>query len=153
MPQGAPNNRLGFAKWLVDPKHPLTARVAVNRYWQMLFGKGLVASVEDFGTQGDRPTHPELLDALAIEFVESGWDVKAMLRLIVTSAAYRQSSKTDPATLERDPQKPLARAPGLGFDWTQNRYAIRHWPSVACSMKKWAGQAFILTNLKDCGWS
>jgi hypothetical protein len=112
LPAGAPNNRLGFARWLVDPSNPLTARVAVNRYWQMLFGTGLVKTVGDFGSQGEWPSHPELLDWLATEFVRSGWDVKAMLRLLVTSATYRQSSRVAPALLQKDPEnRLLARGP------------------------------------------
>jgi hypothetical protein len=103
---------LTLAKWLVDPKHPLTARVAVNRYWQLYFGTGLVKTVEDFGSQGEAPSHPELLDWLATEFIRTGWDVKAMQRLIVTSAAYRQSSKVSPELLEKDPENRLiARGP------------------------------------------
>ncbi len=92
IPEDVPNNRLGFAQWLVNPQHPLTARVAVNRIWQKHFGQGLVRTTEDFGSQGDRPSHPELLDWLAVEFVESGWNMKAMHKLIVMSATYRQSS-------------------------------------------------------------
>ena len=88
----APPNRLGLARWLVDPANPLTSRVAVNRYWQMLFGTGLVKTAEDFGIQGERPSHPELLDWLAVEYRALGWDTKALLRLMVTSATYRQSS-------------------------------------------------------------
>jgi hypothetical protein len=109
---GAPNNRLGFARWLVDPANPLTARVAVNRLWQMLFGTGIVKTVDDFGSQGEWPVHPELLDWLATEFVRTGWDVKAMLRLMVTSATYRQSSRVTPGLLQKDPEnRLLARGP------------------------------------------
>ncbi len=108
----APRNRLTLARWLVSPEHPLTARVAVNRYWQMYFGFGIVKTQEDFGVQGEPPVHPELLDWLATEFVRTGWDVQAMQRLIVTSATYRQSSRVTPALLERDPDnRLLARGP------------------------------------------
>lgn len=110
--ESKPANRLDLANWLVDPNHPLTSRVAVNRYWQMLFGYGIVKTVEDFGVQGERPVHPELLDWLATEFVRSGWDTRAMLRLIVTSATYRQSSRVTPALFEKDPEnRLLARGP------------------------------------------
>jgi hypothetical protein len=112
LPRGAPNNRLGLARWLVDPANPLTARVAVNRVWQMFFGTGLVKTAEDFGVQGEAPSHPELLDWLATEFVRTGWDVKALHRLIVTSATYRQSSRLTPRLRERDPDnRLLARGP------------------------------------------
>jgi hypothetical protein len=112
LPKDAPPNRLGMAQWLVQPSHPLTARVAVNRYWYMLFGTGIVKSVEDFGSQGEWPTHPALLDYLAVDFVESGWDIKRMLKQIVTSAAYRQSSRVTRELWQRDPQnRLLARGP------------------------------------------
>ena len=114
LPADAPRNRLTLARWLVDPAHPLTARVAVNRFWQMYFGHGIVKTQEDFGVQGEPPVHPELLDWLATEFIRTGWDVRAMQRLIVTSATYRQSSKVTPALIEKDPEnRLLARAPRL----------------------------------------
>jgi len=98
-----PANRLGLAKWLTDPKHPLTARVIVNRLWQQFFGIGIVKTSEDFGVQGELPVHPELLDWLAVEFVESGWDVQHLVKLIVTSATYRQDATFAPEKTEIDP--------------------------------------------------
>ncbi|MGC6427783.1 MAG: DUF1553 domain-containing protein [Akkermansiaceae bacterium] len=112
LPEGAEANRLGLAKWLTDPKHPLTARVAVNRYWMLLFGEGLVRSVGDFGAQGTPPTHPELLDWLAVDFIESGWDVKGMIKQIVLSNTYRRSSRIQSLARAKDPEnKLLAHAP------------------------------------------
>jgi hypothetical protein len=112
LPPGAPANRLALAKWLVDPKNPLTARVAVNRYWQDCFGVGIVKTAEDFGSQGEQPSHPQLLDWMATEFVSSGWNIKAMMRLIVTSSTYRQSSRETKEMAERDPEnRLLARGP------------------------------------------
>jgi hypothetical protein len=99
--------RLDLAKWLVSPDNPLTARVAVNRLWQLYFGTGLVATVEDFGTQGEYPAHPQLLDWLATEFVRTGWDVKRLHKLIVTSATYRQSSRVPKTVPARDPDNRL----------------------------------------------
>jgi hypothetical protein len=114
LPEGAPRNRLGLARWLVDPANPLPARVAVNRFWQLYFGTGLVKTGDDFGAQGEWPTHPELLDWLATELVRSGWNVKALQKTIVTSATYRQSSRLTAALHQRDPENQLlARGPRL----------------------------------------
>jgi hypothetical protein len=114
---GGPVNRLALAKWLVDRHNPLTARVAVNRYWAQLFGTGIVETEEDFGTQGELPSHPALLDWLAVRYMESGWDTKAMIKLIVTSATYRQSSRVTPELLARDPRnRLLARAPRVRLE-------------------------------------
>ena len=109
-----PESRLGFARWLVSTDNPLTARVIANRFWQMLWGTGIVRTVEDFGSQGEWPTHPDLLDWLAVEFMDSGWDMKALVKTMVMSSAYRQSSRSRPALLERDPDNRLfARGPRL----------------------------------------
>ncbi|WP_254513206.1 DUF1553 domain-containing protein [Anatilimnocola floriformis] len=111
-PQNAPPNRLGLAQWLVAKDHPLTSRVQVNRVWQLHFGTGLVKTAEDFGSQGEWPSHPELLDYLAMEFPAHGWDVKWLQRQLLTSSTYRQSSRTSPAQLEHDPEnRLLARGP------------------------------------------
>jgi len=112
MPAGAKGDRLGLAKWLSDPQHPLAARVAVNRYWQLMFGEGLVRTPEDFGSQGALPTHPELLDWLAKDFIDHGWDVKRLLKQMVMSATYRQTSEASEELVTRDPENMLlARAP------------------------------------------
>jgi hypothetical protein len=112
LPPDAPVHRLALARWLVDPANPLTARVVVNRWWQMYFGTGIVRTVEDFGVQGERPSHPELLDWLATELFRSGWNVKHLQKTIVMSATYRQSSRGTPALRERDPDnRLLARGP------------------------------------------
>ena len=112
MPEGLPRNRLGLARWLTDRSNPLPARVQVNRFWQSLFGSGIVGTADNFGSQGESPSHPELLDWLAGEFIGGGWDVKKMMRLLVTSATYRQSSRLTPTLLERDPEnRLLARGP------------------------------------------
>jgi hypothetical protein len=116
-PKDAPPNRLGLARWILDPAHPLTARVAVNRFWQQLFGVGLVKTSEDFGLTGEPPVHPELLDALAIGFIEDGWDVKRFLKNLMMSATYRQSSKVTPELARRDPEnRLLARGPRFRMD-------------------------------------
>ena len=117
MPTDAPKNRMGLAQWIVSPQNPLTARVTVNRFWQELFGVGLVRTSEDFGSQGELPSNQALLDWLAVEFRESGWDVKKLFTLMVTSSAYRQSTKTTPDKLARDPQnRLLSRGPRFRMD-------------------------------------
>lgn len=116
MSEELPKNRFGLSQWLFDEKNPLTARVAVNRYWQMIFGVGIVSTADDFGSQGAIPTHPDLLDWLAIEFIESGWDVKELLKLMVTSQTYRQSSNVSEKQFELDAEnKWLAR--GASYRW------------------------------------
>jgi mono/diheme cytochrome c family protein len=117
MPEGAPTNRLGLAQWLVSPENPLTTRVTVNRFWQEVFGTGLVKTAEDFGITGDGPVNQALLDWLAVEFQESGWDVKRLIELMVTSATYRQSAETTPEKLEKDPaNRLLSRGPRFRLD-------------------------------------
>jgi hypothetical protein len=111
-PPGLPKNRLGLAKWLVSKDNPLTARVAVNHMWEEFFGHGIVETSEDFGTQGERPSHPELLDWLAVEFMDRGWSQKTIQRMIVLSSTYRQDSRVGPELEERDPyNRLLARGP------------------------------------------
>ena len=112
IPSGVPNNRLGLARWIISPENPLTARVTVNRFWQSYFGTGLVKTVEDFGSQGEWPVHLELLDWLATQFVDSGWDVKQLQKTIVMSGTYRQSSRETPELTQKDPEnRLLARGP------------------------------------------
>jgi hypothetical protein len=117
MSKDMPHNRLGLAEWLMDPANPLTARVTVNRYWQEVFGTGLVKTAEDFGSQGEAPVNQDLLDWMAIRFRESGWDVKAFYKLMVTSATYRQSAAATPEKLKKDPEnRYLSRGPRFRMD-------------------------------------
>ena len=104
LPEGAPADRLGLAQWLVDPNNPLVSRVTVNRYWHIVFGMGLVKTAENMGAQGEMPSHPDLLDTLAVEFIESGWDLKRLLKQMVTSATYRQQSVSRPESQRLDPE-------------------------------------------------
>jgi len=116
-PKNAPRNRLGLARWLLSPENPLAARVAVNRFWQEVFGTGIVRTSGDFGVAGELPSHPELLDWLAVEFRESGWDVKKLFKLMVTSATYRQSAQASAGKIEKDPQNILlSRGPRFRMD-------------------------------------
>jgi len=117
LPEGAPRNRMGLALWLVSPENPLLARVTVNRFWQELFGTGLVKTTEDFGIMGETPVNPELLDWLAVDFRESGWDVKRFFKQVVMSQAYRQDARVTPEKLEKDPQNRLvSRGPRFRMD-------------------------------------
>ncbi len=126
LPAGAPKNRLGLAQWLVDKENPLTARVTMNRFWQEIFGTGIVKTSEDFGIMGEAPSHPELLDWLSVEFRESGWDMKRMFKLMVTSAAYRQAAITTPQKREKDREnRLLSRGPRFRMDGEMLRdYAV-----------------------------
>ena len=117
LPQDGPANRLALARWLVSPDNPLSARVTMNRQWAAFFGRGLVRTAEDFGYQGEPPTHPELLDWLALELPRQGWSMKRMHKLIVMSATYQQSSRTTPELLAKDPEnRLLARGPRVRLE-------------------------------------
>ena len=138
LPPGSPANRLALARWLASPENPLTARVAVNRLWQQHFGTGLVKTTENFGLQSEPPSHPALLDWLATELIRTGWDLKAMHRLIVTSATYRQASKASASLIQRDPEnRLLARVPGSACP--PSSCATTPWPSRDCSPRGSAG--------------
>ena len=141
LPADAAHDRLALARWLVSDRNPLAARVTVNRHWSTLFGRGLVKTTEDFGYQGESPTHPELLDWMAVEFMRDGWSVKRLHKLIVTSATYRQSSQGTPRALETDPtNKLLARSPRVRLDAELVRDVAL--APAAFSPTKSAGRAF-----------
>ncbi len=150
MPPGAPRNRLGLAQWLVSPDNPLTARVRVNHFWQKSFGNGLVKTAENFGIQGSLPSHPDLLDYLATEFVRGGWDVKALRRLIVTSATYRQSSRATAALVQRDPDNRLL-AQGRVSGCRPRLCATTLWRSAACFMRRSAARPSSHISPWGCG--
>ena len=118
MPPELPRNRLGLAAWTFDERNPLTSRVAVNRFWQTIFGEGLVRTPEDFGNQGQRPTHPQLLDYLARDFMSSGWNVKQLIKTMLLSETYSQAVVTSPEVLEKDPENAA---------WT--RASSHRWPA------------------------
>src|SRR5207248_3263142 len=122
MPPDLPRNRLGFARWLASRDNPLTARVTVNRLWSQIFGIGIVETTEDFGVKGARPTHQQLLDWLAVEFMESGWDLRHIVKTMVTSATYRQSEAVSAQKLQKDPLNKLCgRGPHLRLDGEEIR--------------------------------
>lgn len=129
-------NRLTLANWLTDKQAPTTARVFVNRIWQSYFGLGFVTSAEDFGVQCEKPTHPELLDWLAVEFMEKGWSIKQLHRLIVSSATYRQSSKVTPELLSKDPYNRLLARASPGCESKERLSVTFLSPSVGCSIRK-----------------
>ena len=138
LPPDAPRNRLTLAKWIVDPANPLTARVQANRLWEKFFGVGLVKTTENFGIQAEWPSHPELLDWLATEFVELKWDQKAFQKKIVMSAAYRQAATVTPELLERDPEnRLLARGPRFRLSASS---CDQHWRERAL-VRRLAGRA------------
>ena len=132
MPAGEPHNRLALAKWTVSPENPLTARVTVNRMWYELFGTGLVETTEDFGIMGQRPSHPELLDWLAVEFRESGWNIKHMYKLMVMSAAYRQSAKSTPAAAGQGSEEICCCRTVRGSAWMRRCCAMSRSSRAAC---------------------
>ena len=135
---GSRPTRLDLARWLVSPENPLVARVAVNRLWKIVFGQGIVKSLDDFGSQGAAPTHPELLDWLACEFVDSGWDVKHMLKLMVMSSTYRQSSESSESLRQLDPHNAGWRGKA-GIAWTPKWCATTRWRSAACCRRSIGG--------------
>ena len=132
MPQDEPHNRLALAKWTVSPENPLTARVTVNRMWYELFGTGLVETTEDFGIMGQRPSHPELLDWLAVEFRESGWNIKHMYKLMVMSAAYRQSAQVDTRADWQKIRGTCCCRMGRASAWMRRCFAISRCSRAGC---------------------
>ena len=139
MPADLPRNRLGFAKWLLRPEHPLTARVTVNRFWQEVFGTGLVRTAGDFGVTGELPSHPELLDWLAVEFRESGWDVKQFFKLMVMSATYRQARSGHAGEVGEGSRRIGCSRAARGSAWMPRWSATTPWPPADCSFAKIGG--------------
>ena len=151
LPAAAPHDRLALAKWTVSADNPLTARVTVNRMWNEIFGAGLVETTEDFGIMGQRPSHPELLDWLAVEFRESGWNIKHMYKLMVMSAAYRQTAKSTPEQLAKDPKNLLLSRTARASGWMPRRCAMLRSNPAACSRTKLAVPASSPTNRPTSG--
>ena len=152
LPKGLPRNRLGLAKWLVSRDNPLTARVTVNRYWAQLFGTGLVKTIEDFGSQGEYPSHPDLLDWLAVQFMESGWDVKQLMKTMVTSETYKQSSVVDKVSLTRDPNnRLLGRGPRFRLDAESIRDSALAASGLLDRTARWA-ERLPVSPAGACGW-
>jgi hypothetical protein len=150
LPPDSHRNRLTLARWLVDPAHPLTSRVLVNRWWAMLFGTGLVRTPGDFGAQSEPPDHPQLLDWLAVDFREQGWNLKALLKEMVLSATYRQSAAAADELLLEDPEnRQLARGPR--FRLPGSSFAIRHSPSAVCLHDGSVVPVFVRGSRRDCG--
>ena len=147
-----PRTRIGLARWLFDPKHPLTSRVFVNRMWQRMFGRGLVETSEDFGAQGSIPSHPELLDWLAVSFVESGWNVKALMKQFVMSATFRQSSVISDELLKKDPRNLLlARFSRVRMPAEMVRDNAL--AASGCWSARWAAKAHTVPARWDMGWA
>ena len=140
-PTDAPRNRLGLAQWIAEPQNPLPARVEVNRLWQEMFGTGIVKTAEDFGIMGEMPSNQELLDWLAVDFRESHWDIKRMVKLIVMSATYRQAAIDTPEKIEIDPENRLPGAARASV-WMARCCATKRWPPAGCSHRRWVDPAF-----------
>ena len=151
MPAELPRNRLGLAQWLLRPEHPLTARVTVNRFWQEVFGTGLVKTAGEFGVGGDLPSHPELLDWLAVEFRENGWDVKRLFRMLVLSSTYRQSAAVDAAKAGKGSRQPAAVARAAVPHGRRNGPRLCPGGQRPAGARSWAGRASSRISPTACG--